>query len=440
MNTTNQPRILTIARKNSVTSHSPVPNRLRTLSVIDTGRNKGKNTSYTASLSKFIRSTTLTLNFLPIISPTKLNYKNLYHLRYFDDSAISRQLNKMGYKRIAGSPSREIKQHTLQSLWKRQNQTTSPAGLRPFAKAVANTDDQSSQDSSGSISDTSFDPDRHDTTPAKLEEDNTSMDSNATETIENLRLTSSEQESSTDSTSGSATTNYTLSLADFPSLPSKKISHPPSTPVKTIATLNQQPTTLSKVASPKEAITQEDKSTTPIPRHSSDPRHTVKNHAPGTESLKLNPATQYNDKKKISTNPLVSPTLTPAPIAATHTPQTATTQVQYNPYLRMTHKHSTMAPLRSTDAMALDKEINLKRRAQRTHIHRYDLRLKIKVAITEAEEFPILQKALQIFMDIVLQVDSSTIFPPYFELDRNDKIILDLTEKFKSLDLDSTPS
>ncbi len=126
MNTTNQPRILAIARENSVTSHSPVPNRLRTLSVIDTGRNKEKNTSYTASLSKFIRSTTLTINFLPIISPSKLNYENLYHLRYFDDSAISRQVHKMGYKRIAGTPSREIKQHALQSVWKRQNQTISP--------------------------------------------------------------------------------------------------------------------------------------------------------------------------------------------------------------------------------------------------------------------------------------------------------------------------
>jgi len=43
-------------------------------------------------------------------------------------------------------------------------------------------------------------------------------------------------------------------------------------------------------------------------------------------------------------------------------------------------------------------------------------------------------------MDITLQADSSTIMPPYFELDCNDKSVPDLTEKFKAFDLDSIPS
>jgi hypothetical protein len=125
-------------------------------------------------------------NFISIISPRKLHYKNLYQLRYFDGSAISRQLHKMGYKQIAGTASRETKQPTLQSVWKRQNQTISPASLRPYAKAVTNSDDQSSPDSSGSIPDTNFDPDCVDFTPAKLVNDDISMDSRTTEKIENL--------------------------------------------------------------------------------------------------------------------------------------------------------------------------------------------------------------------------------------------------------------
>jgi hypothetical protein len=43
-------------------------------------------------------------------------------------------------------------------------------------------------------------------------------------------------------------------------------------------------------------------------------------------------------------------------------------------------------------------------------------------------------------MDITLQADSSTIIPPYFELDCNGKSVPYLTEKFKALDLDSLPS
>jgi len=125
----------------------------------------------------------------------------------------------------------------------------------------------------------------------------------------------------------------------------------------------------------------------------------------------------------MSTNPTVSPNSTLDPIAPTATPQTATSQVQYNAYLRSAQKNSTTDPVRPTNAMALDKKINLKRRAQRKHIHRYDLRLKIKAAKTEDEEFPILQKALQRFIEIILQADSTAINPPYFELDRNDKAI-----------------
>jgi hypothetical protein len=88
----------------------------------------------------------------------------------------------------------------------------------------------------------------------------------------------------------------------------------------------------------------------------------------------------------------------------------------------------------------LDKAIALKKGLTRQHIHRYDLRIKVKLAKSEDEEVVVLQQALQKFCNIALQADPSTIIPPYFELDHNEKMIPDLSSKFKVGELDSIPS
>lgn len=79
----------------------------------------------------------------------------------------------------------------------------------------------------------------------------------------------------------------------------------------------------------------------------------------------------------------------------------------------------------------------LKKGVTRTHIHRYDLRLKVKQFKIEDEEFRALQQALQKFLDISLQVDPSSTIPPFFELDRNDKSVPDINSKHQVPELDS---
>lgn len=75
----------------------------------------------------------------------------------------------------------------------------------------------------------------------------------------------------------------------------------------------------------------------------------------------------------------------------------------------------------------------------RPHIHRYDLKIKVKKTNTDDEEQSIIKKALQKFFNIALQVDPSSIIPPYFALDRNDRTVPDLTSAFLVTALDSFP-
>ncbi len=72
----------------------------------------------------------------------------------------------------------------------------------------------------------------------------------------------------------------------------------------------------------------------------------------------------------------------------------------------------------------------------RPHIHRYTLRIKIISSKSEEEEQILVQKTLQKFFDIVLQGDSKSIIPPYFELDRADNSVPDLTSSFNVSALD----
>jgi hypothetical protein len=93
-------------------------------------------------------------------------------------------------------------------------------------------------------------------------------------------------------------------------------------------------------------------------------------------------------------------------------------------------KHSTTPGL-------IDKQIALKKGMLRNHMHRYTLRIKIISSKSEEDEQILIQKTLQKFFDIVLQGDPKSIMPPYFELDRSDISIPDLSSTFNVEALDS---
>jgi hypothetical protein len=86
---------------------------------------------------------------------------------------------------------------------------------------------------------------------------------------------------------------------------------------------------------------------------------------------------------------------------------------------------------------SIDKPISLKRGTLCPHIHRYTLRIKIISSRSEEDEQSLVQKTLKKFFDIVLQGDPKSIIPPFFELDRSDNSISDLSSTFNMDALDS---
>jgi hypothetical protein len=82
-----------------------------------------------------------------------------------------------------------------------------------------------------------------------------------------------------------------------------------------------------------------------------------------------------------------------------------------------------------------DKQIILKKGVIHPHVHRYTLRIKIIKSKSEEDEQVLVQK--QKFFDIVLQGDPMSIIPPYFDLDRSDNDIPDLSTTFNVAALDS---
>jgi len=85
----------------------------------------------------------------------------------------------------------------------------------------------------------------------------------------------------------------------------------------------------------------------------------------------------------------------------------------------------------------LDKPIILKRHANRSQIHRYDIRIKVKQSITEDIKQKDIHEGLQTLMNIMLQADPTTIIPPYLDLDRNNWTVPDLSAQLQVPSIDS---
>jgi hypothetical protein len=116
-------------------------------------------------------------------------------------------------------------------------------------------------------------------------------------------------------------------------------------------------------------------------------------------------------------------------------------KVPNNPYTRAPgNQGNNSSSIQGEDNLSLDQAINLKRGARRAQVHRYDLRIKIKSTKTEDDEYEAVEKAIQKFLDIALQADASSIIPPFYALDRNDKTVPDFNSSFQVNALDSLPS
>jgi len=103
------------------------------------------------------------------------------------------------------------------------------------------------------------------------------------------------------------------------------------------------------------------------------------------------------------------------------------------------HFNPTSAPTNNSLTLPLDQAIILKCGVSWPHVHRYNLRIKVKKTDSEEEELTALWQALQKFLDIALQADPSSIIPPFFALDRNDRTVPDLSSTFPLTSLDSLP-
>lgn len=63
--------------------------------------------------------------------------------------------------------------------------------------------------------------------------------------------------------------------------------------------------------------------------------------------------------------------------------------------------------------------------------------INVAKAKDEEEEFTIIKKALQEFLELLLQADATIVIPLFYEVERSDKSASDLSSKFQVSDLDS---
>jgi hypothetical protein len=118
-----------------------------------------------------------------------------------------------------------------------------------------------------------------------------------------------------------------------------------------------------------------------------------------------------------------------------------TNPIQYNPHLGTRRGGICLQeqPAAQDRINALDKTLKLKRGLIRPHVHWCDLWIKVKQSKSDEDEVITLQKAVQVFFDIMIQADPSSIILPYFECDCNDKSVPDPSSKLNTTTLDSIP-
>jgi hypothetical protein len=175
------------------------------------------------------------------------------------------------------------------------------------------------------------------------------------------------------------------------------------------------------------------------PTTENDNFHETNSSSNQTSSIKTGATTTDSSLEKTSATDHTSTTMSSQNSSSTKVPQ--------NPYqpsrknqdgiLYAVPQRQSSANNSNTRDGSIDKPIELKKGMLRQHIHRYMLRIKIISSKSEEDEQALVQKTLQIFFDIILQGDSKSIIPPYFELDRSDKSIPDLSSTFKVESLNS---
>jgi len=326
---------------------------------------------------------------------------------------------------MTGTPGRSTSQPTITVIWKKPNQTRSPTKTHEDEEMYSDCRSGADQEMDPVILESLQDEEKQATLLMTTDEKVSGV-SNATNKIENLQLTSPLSDGSTLEDSRSLDT---ASLIEFPPLCSKLLE-----------SIFPLPQTLTQNHRAKPS-----QQTTPpsIPKKRWEKGNLIQRN--GTNLIELTQllATSgtENNINNLSTKTRPSTSITPSWVESsmhTRNPPASSNfdKVQYNPYLRQ----STSKSVKSThenNSKQLDKKMILKKGVTRTHIHRYDLRLKVKQFKIEDEEFRALQQALQKFLDISLQVDPSSTIPPFFELDRNDKSVPDINSKHQVPELDS---
>jgi hypothetical protein len=119
-----------------------------------------------------------------------------------------------------------------------------------------------------------------------------------------------------------------------------------------------------------------------------------------------------NKEKKISPNNLIKKFTTDQESSATSQAAKSITTETHSPSTTLLKKFAKVSNTNSNPSNTIDKPIILKQQEKRHHIHRYDLRIRLKESRSEEEEQRVLQGLLEEFFDTILSADQSILIGP----------------------------